>query len=162
MGLRIFLLIGWALCLQVGCTPGKSHEALREEHPLGERSDQRLLLKRPVQEDRARSEALVVDVAIAELLSEYKDDEARADRQFKGKTIQTVGIVSDVQKDLLGSLYVGLGTGRNFESPEVWCYVRPGQEAFALALPKGTRVAARGTLMGLMINLDVRNCTLAQ
>ena len=73
-----------------------------------------------------------------------------------------MGIVADVKKDDLGLLLVALGTGQTFETPQAWCYVHPSQQPVAARLSRGNLVAARGTVTGLMLNVDVHDCLLMQ
>ncbi len=65
-------------------------------------------------------------VEIRTLLGEYRDNEIRADSSFKGHVIQTSGIVDDVKRDMLDSIYVTIGTGRQFEIPVVFCLFEDG------------------------------------
>ena len=59
-----------------------------------------------------------VSVTIGELLSSYSENEVGADVKFKGKNIQTSGLVGDIKKDILDDLYVTVGaTGEAFEIP---------------------------------------------
>ncbi|RKI01739.1 hypothetical protein [Corallococcus sp. AB038B] len=82
------------------------------------------------------------------LLAEYADNEVRADSNFKGQTIQTAGIVDDVKKDITNSVYVTLGTGKQFEVPQIQCFV----------LSKRTKIGVRGRVQGLMMNVLVQDC----
>ena len=61
-------------------------------------------------------------VEIGTLLSEYRDNEVRADSRFKGPWIQTSGYVDDVKRDFFNSIYVTLGTGQPYETPQVQCF----------------------------------------
>jgi hypothetical protein len=105
---------------------------------------------------RATLDASTLRVPIETLLGEYRSNEVRADSKFKGKLVQVAGVVGDVKKDLLNSVYVTLGTGAPFEIPEVQCFV---QDASTVAsLSKGDRVTMRGRVDGLMMNVLVRDC----
>jgi hypothetical protein len=91
---------------------------------------------------------------------EYKDNEVRADGKFKGKVVQTTGLVRDVKKDVLGSIYVTLGTGKLLEVPVVQCFVAGSQVERVTALSKGDKVTMRGRVDGLMMNVLVKDCEL--
>lgn len=112
--------------------------------------------------DQLRAEAAVLRVPIEKLLGEYKDNEVRADGQFKDQLIQVTGVVGDVKKDITDAIYVMVGTGKPFEIPEVQCFVAGGQEKRAAALSKGSKVTVRGRVDGLMMNVLVRNCEITQ
>ncbi|WP_158621644.1 OB-fold protein [Corallococcus aberystwythensis] len=97
-------------------------------------------------------------VAIRTLLAEYADNEVRADSNFKDQIIQTAGVVDDVKKDITNSVYVTLGTGRQFEIPQIQCFVTDDQVKRAASLSKGTKIGVRGRVQGLMMNVLVRDC----
>jgi hypothetical protein len=100
--------------------------------------------------------------ALGDLLDEYKDNEVRADAKYKGNTIEVTGLVGDVKKDILGSIYVTVGRGALFEFPVVQCFAASGQEAAAAGLSKGNKVTVRGRVSGLMMNVLVKDCSIVQ
>ena len=108
--------------------------------------------------DRGLVARAATRVSIEKLLGEYKDNEVRADGQFKDKVVQVTGVVGDVKKDITDSIYVIVGTGQPFEVPEVQCFIASGQEKRAAALSKGGKVTVRGRVGGLMINVLVHDC----
>jgi hypothetical protein len=97
-------------------------------------------------------------VELRTLLSEYSDNEVRADSNFKDQVIQTSGVVDDVKKDIMDSVYVTIGTGRQYEIPQVQCFVSDEQVKKAASLSKGTRIGVRGRVQGLMMNVLVHDC----
>lgn len=96
-------------------------------------------------------------VPIATLLSEYKSNEVRSDAQYKGKIIQTTGIVGEVKKDILGSIYVTLGTGAAFELPVAQCFFDDRLAQQAASLNKGSKITVRGRVEGLMMNVLIKD-----
>lgn len=108
-----------------------------------------------------RPAATATSVEIRKLLAEYSDNEIRADSAFKGQLIQTTGVVDDVKKDIMDSIYVTLGTGRQFEIPQVQCFFDDVHAKKAAALSKGARVTVRGRVDGLMMNVLVKDCEFA-
>ncbi len=102
------------------------------------------------------------DVELRSLLSEYADNEVRADSNFKNHVIQTSGIVDDVKKDIMDSVYITVGTGRRFEIPQVQCFVADDQVSKAANLSKGSRVSVRGRVRGLMMNVLVHDCEIVE
>jgi aspartyl/asparaginyl-tRNA synthetase len=99
-----------------------------------------------------------------ELLSEYKDNEVRADAKFKDKLIVVGGAVREVKKDILDHVYVKVGdherTGTQalVEIPAVQCFPKDDQIAKAASLSKGDLVAVRGHVEGLMMNVLIKDC----
>lgn len=94
------------------------------------------------------------------LLSEYSDNEVRADANFKGRYVLVDGVVNDIKRDLLNSGYLTLGTGRALEIPQVQCFFNKDQEQKAARLSKGSRISVRGQVDGLMVNVLLRDCHL--
>lgn len=102
--------------------------------------------------------APAMKVAIKDLLKAYKENEVRADNVYKDKLVEVTGTVDDVKKDVLGDIYVAVGTGAQFEIPQVQCFAKGGQaDAFA-KLNKGQKVTVQGRVDGLMMNVLVRDC----
>ena len=97
-------------------------------------------------------------VDIRTLLGEYRDNEVRADANYKGQVIQTTGLVDDVKRDIMDSIYVTVGTGNQFEIPQVQCLFDEAHVKKAASLSKGARVTVRGRVDGLMINVLVKDC----
>jgi hypothetical protein len=100
------------------------------------------------------------DVPLEKLLAEYKDNEVRADGQFKGKLIRTFGTVGQVSKDLTGGIYVTVGTGAQFEHPVVQCMVSESETSAAAALSRGGKVTVQGSVGGLMMNVMIGGCVI--
>lgn len=103
--------------------------------------------------------AIAKAVSLPQLLSEYHDNELRADGAFKGKLIETTGVVTDVKKDIMGSPYVVVGTGKPFEMPALQCMLAKDQAGAASQLQKGQKVTVRGTVSGLMVNVLAQDCS---
>jgi hypothetical protein len=97
-------------------------------------------------------------VDIRTLLGEYRDNEVRADTNYKGRIIQTTGLVEDVKRGLMNELYVTVGTGQLLEIPVVQCLFDEAHMQKAASLSKGARVTVRGRVDGLMMNVLVRDC----
>lgn len=100
-------------------------------------------------------------VEIKTLLSEYQDNEVRADGAFKGKRVRVEGKVGDVKKDILNHPYVTVGTGAMFEIPTVQCMLDASEAGAAAQLSKGAKVAVEGTVKGLMMNVLIDDCIIA-
>ncbi|MFL5348520.1 MAG: OB-fold protein [Hyalangium sp.] len=94
------------------------------------------------------------------LLSEYRDNELRADSKFKGHIVEVTGYVQDVKKDLLNLPYVTIGSGPALEIPKVQCFLTSEHAQKATGLSKGMLATVRGRVDGLMGNVLVRDCEL--
>ncbi|MCY1075183.1 OB-fold protein [Archangium lansingense] len=106
----------------------------------------------------ARSTQPATPVDIRTLLGEYSGNEVRADANYKGRIIQTTGIVRDVKRDIVDSIYVTLGTGQQLEIPVVQCLFDEVHAKKAASLSSGARVTVRGRVDGLLMNVVVREC----
>lgn len=101
-------------------------------------------------------------VPVATLLAEYKNNEIRGDGLYKGKWIETTGVVGDVKRDILNTLFITLGTGAEFEFQQVQCFFDDMHAAKAATLSKGEKVTVRGRVEGLMMNVLVKDCEFAE
>lgn len=99
-------------------------------------------------------------VDIHTVLSEYKDNEVRADTSYKSKWIQTDGLVKDVKKDVFDQPYMLLGTGAYFEIPMIQCQLDDKSAKTAATLSKGTQVTVVGRVKGLTFNVQMDDCSI--
>ncbi len=111
---------------------------------------------------KLKEEASIVRTDADTILSEYKNNELRADGLYKGKLVQISGVIGDVKRDLLNQIYVTVGTGKMFEIPIVQCFFPESAAAKVTTLNKGMRVTVRGNVSGLMANVLVKNCSLVE
>lgn len=94
-------------------------------------------------------------ITAEDLVQHYVNNEVRADGLFKGNRFNVEGTISNIGKDITGSIYITLdGPGHDFRN--VQCYV--DDPAFAAQLDKGTTVAILGTCNGLMVNVHMKDC----
>jgi hypothetical protein len=97
-------------------------------------------------------------VKAADILADYKANEVKGDGKWKGKTVKVVGLVGQISKDILDHPFVTVGSGAEFEIPVVQCSLASGQEGAAANLSKGQAIAVRGTVTGLMMNVQMEDC----
>jgi len=138
-----------------GSAAARSHAtsaAGASPYPTGAAAQRRAETATPEPAEQARA------IPLKTLLSEYKDNEVRADQQFKDQLISTTGKVGDIKKDIMNHIYVIVGTGAMFEIPTVQCFPSDGQEGKAAALSKGDTVTVEGRVSGLMMNVLVKDC----
>jgi hypothetical protein len=101
-------------------------------------------------------------VELRTLLSEYRDNEVRADNAFKGKLIQTTGVVVDVKRDVLNQVFVVVGTSRQFDVRLLQCFFDEDHAKKTASLTQGARVTVRGRVDGLVMNVLVKDCEIIQ
>lgn len=105
----------------------------------------------------AQSES-VMQVGIRLLLSDYKNNEIGADNKYKGKHVQVTGVVGDIKKDILDNLYLTLGTGAQFEIPEVQAFFDDSMNNKLGSLSKGQKLTVVCRIDGLMMNVLGKDC----
>lgn len=99
-----------------------------------------------------------LDVAIGDLLSEYKVNELRADGRWKGKLIRAHGVVTQVSKDIAGGAFVVIGSSSSPEIPALQCFLADPAQPEAVALSAGTKATVQGRVSRLLGNVMVRDC----
>lgn len=110
------------------------------------------------QEVQKAKTAPASEVKISKLLDDYKGNEVRADGTYKDKSWRVAGTVDDVKKGLGGGMYITIGTGKQFEIPQVQCHLDPSQTAKASALNKGAKVTVVGKVNGLLLHVQMDPC----
>ena len=98
------------------------------------------------------------DVALKTLLSEYKENQVRADDAFKDEVVRVKGHVWEVKKGLFDEIFVTLGPTKRWQLPMAACFVT--DEAAAKRLNKGDAVTAEGRVDGLLVNVLLRDCSI--
>jgi hypothetical protein len=92
------------------------------------------------------------------LLSEYKDNEVRADATYKGRVVDISGIVTEIGTSVLGGIHVVVGHGWEFELPQVQCFFDDRLGSSVAQISKGQTVRLRGRVIGLTINVLLKDC----
>ena len=100
----------------------------------------------------------IMQVNVREILSAYKNNEVGADNKYKGKTIQVTGRIGDIKKDILDNLYVTLGTGAQFEIPQIQAFFDDSMNNQLGQLSKGRQLTIVGRVDGLMMNVLLKDC----
>ncbi|WP_447792532.1 OB-fold protein [Pseudomonas farris] len=100
----------------------------------------------------------VIQVEIRQLLSDYKNNEIGADNKYKGSHVQVTGIVGNIKKDIMDNLYVTLGTGAQFEIPEVQAFFDDSMNNKLGSLSKGQKLTVVCRIDGLMMNILGKDC----
>lgn len=100
----------------------------------------------------------VLETPIKQLLADYRNNEVAADNKYKSKLVQTTGLVDDIKKDIMNNLYVTIGTGRDFEIPQVQAFFDDSMNNQLAALNKGQKITVVCRIEGLMMNVLGRKC----
>ena len=103
-----------------------------------------------------------ISVSIGDLLSAYKGNEVGADQKYKDKYIQTSGLVSGIKKDILDNLYVTIGTGKQFEIPELQAFFLDKYKDQLANLKKGQNLEVICKVEGLMMNILGKKCKIVK
>lgn len=110
--------------------------------------------------EKAAAKESVVQTDLADMLATYKGNEIKADNKYKGKFVEVKGKVDSIKKDIVDKMYVTLGTGADFEIPQVQCYFDDAHAAAVGDLESGQKVTMRGVVKGLMGNVVLEECEL--
>ena len=102
----------------------------------------------------------VMQVNIRDILSEYEGNEVGADNKYKGNIIQVTGIISSIKKDIMDNLYVTLGTGAQFQIPEIQAFFDDSMNNQLGQLRKGSKLTVVCRVDGLMINVIAKDCVI--
>lgn len=102
----------------------------------------------------------VLQMDIRKLLADYSNNEVGADNKYKGKQVQVTGTVTDVKKDIIDNLYVTLGTGKQFEIPELQAYFDDSMNSHLGDLNKGQKLTVICQIDGLMMNVLGKDCVI--
>lgn len=102
----------------------------------------------------------VMQINIREILSAYEGNEIGADNKYKDKIIQVTGIISSVKKDVMDNLYVTLGTGAQFEIPEIQAFFDDSMNNQLGQLRKGSKLTVICRVEGLLMNVLAEDCVI--
>lgn len=98
-----------------------------------------------------------VKIPIADLIRSYKDNEVSADKQFRGKTIETRGMIRNISTTL-GISYLYLGTNYADEMVTVSCQLIDDREALGLRPGQSVTVVGIGNGMTGGVTVDLSDC----
>lgn len=100
----------------------------------------------------------VLKVSAVDLASAYEENEVKADKDFKGKTIETSGIINNIGVTF-GETYIVLSSGKDFSITDVQCFFNDKSEIDKIVnLKKGDTVTIIGVVDGKSLNVGVNKC----
>ena len=100
----------------------------------------------------------IMEVNIHDILSAYQNNEVGADNKYKGHLVQVTGLIAEVKKDIMDNLYVTLGTGEEFEIPQVQAFFDDSMNNQLGELQKGRQLTVICRIDGLMMNVLAQDC----
>lgn len=109
-----------------------------------------------------KAEVAALQVDIAQLLKDYGGNEVGADGKYKGKFIEVTGTIDAVKKDILDKPYVTLGTGADFEIPQLQAYFVKSMVSQLGELQSGEKLTVVCKVKGLMLNVLTEDCTIKE
>ena len=107
---------------------------------------------------RAAAEIAANTIDAPSLVGAYMQNEVKADQNFKGKTFYVSGTVDQISKDIMDNIYVTLEGDGVIRS--VQCYLDDAD--VAANLNKGEQVVIKGKCDGLMMNVQMKDCSLVK
>lgn len=96
-----------------------------------------------------------LELSAVQLYNEFYNNEIAADQKYKGQTLIVTGVVSSIAKDILGTPYVVLNNGGEFEIWGVQCLF-PNTDAYKNSLAtlnKGNTIKVKGECTGYLLNV---------
>jgi uncharacterized protein YecT (DUF1311 family) len=97
-------------------------------------------------------------VDLGSLLRAYEQNEVGADQQYKGRVIETNGVLFTIKKDIGNTPFVLVSTDGQFAVPSLQCSLSSVGASQAAAMSPGRRVVLQGKVAGLMLNVQAQDC----
>jgi len=98
------------------------------------------------------------------LMRAYEDNELAADQRYKGRTLDVVGTVESIGREIVGRPYVVLSAGEAAMFVGVQCVASlrdaAKEEAKMARLRQGQRVVVRGKADGKLLNVLLSDCVI--
>jgi len=101
--------------------------------------------------------APALKVTAGQLLAEYEANELAADGKYTGKTAEITGVVNSIEK-MMGSSFVTLGSGKEFEILSVQAFFDEKQESKLASLKKGQKLTVTCVIDGKSMNISAKDC----
>jgi hypothetical protein len=114
--------------------------------------------KQQEEQQKQVQEQKPIEVSAVQLLSEYKDNEAKANDKYKGKVVQVDGVIDRITEG-----YVKLKGGGQFELLTVDCHFDDEDRKTVASLSSGSRVTIKGICDGKGFGgINIHRCKLVQ
>jgi len=97
-------------------------------------------------------------VSAPDLCREYDANSIAADLKYKGKILEVSGIIKDINKDILNTIYVVLSSQNEASITDAQLYFSDAHEKEAAALSKGEYFGAVCRCDGKFMNVLLKDC----
>jgi hypothetical protein len=102
-----------------------------------------------------------LEVAVEELFRAFATDETAAGERFGDKLLQLTGIVNRIEiQEYLELDYINLSDAENNQLEHVRCFFDKTHLSELEQLVKGQKVTVRGTFVGSIVSMHLRDCVL--
>lgn len=99
-------------------------------------------------------------VSAKEIIDAFEENELKGKQTYTGKRAEITGVVGDIG-EILGSVYVTLGSGEDFEIIMLQCFFKDEDEMAKVAeLKKGDTLTLIGTIGEQSMYIEVKDCKL--
>ena len=113
-----------------------------------------------IQEEIAESDSPAINIDAGSLYAEYEANAIAAETKFQGNTVIVMGIVEDIDEDIMGDAYVTLTDGGDWSMWGVQCYFADANRPQLAQLTKGQKVTLKGRVDDYLLNVEVRGCAI--
>ncbi len=103
-----------------------------------------------------------INVSAAKLFSDYSANQVAADAKYKNNLVEVTGIVGNIGKDILDNPYILLTDGQEYSLTGVQCSFSQSDNSQLATVSKGQQITLRGTVSGLMMNVEVSGCQIVK
>ena len=101
-----------------------------------------------------------ISITAVELADAYEKNEVKADKDYKGKSLEITGTIKEIGT-VLSQTFVVLSSGKEFSITDIQCFFDNQAEIDKIAeLTKGNQVTVQGKVDGKSLNVSVRGCIL--
>jgi hypothetical protein len=144
-------------------------EITSEPEPVAESEPELEITPEPVAEPEPEPEparepepaAPAIEATIDELFSAYTTDEAAATEKFGYKLLQLTGTINRIEiQDYLDVNYINLTDVEDNQLDHVRCFFDKAHSSGLDQLTKGQKVTVRGTFVGSIVSMHLRDCVL--
>lgn len=113
-----------------------------------------------LQEEQNKTQEEIIAISSEDLAKAFKDNEIKANNQYRDKIAKITGKVKDIG-EALGYTYIILSSGKDFEITDIQCFFDDKNEISKIAnLNKGDIVSVEGQIEGKSLNVSVKKCTI--
>lgn len=105
-------------------------------------------------------EETVIKVSAKNIIAEYEANEVSADNKYKDKKIEITGRIAEIKKTIWDTLYVEIGNGDQYSFRNAQAYFSDENNDILANLKKGQNITVICTGGGLIINVQLEDCSI--